>query len=258
MARAVWQRTIADGNGNVVPSATITVRDADTDDLAALFSVREGAGGLSNPFNADTDGFARFYVADGRYHITAEKSGSTSTWVNEVLESEAGGGGDGGGGTAACRVVFKPYDNEPPASDFATLDMRNSRPLLAFDATTQEGAVFSGCLDGYAGGGLAVTIFTTMSIAISGTIKFDAAFERTELSAGDIDSDSFATAQTETAITVPVTPGEVFAFTIYFNDSELDGLEDGDPFRLRIRRDPANDTAGGDAHVMMVRVLEIV
>ena len=43
-------------------------------------------------------------------------------------------------------AVFTPLHNEPPASIFATLDTRNSIPVLDFDAATDEEAVFGGFL----------------------------------------------------------------------------------------------------------------
>ena len=35
-------------------------------------------------------------------------------------------------------LVFTPLHNEPPASNFATLDLRNLHPVLDFDPTTNE------------------------------------------------------------------------------------------------------------------------
>lgn len=82
MSRAVFQRTIADAEGNVVPAAWITVRESISGNLVPLFSVLVGAGGLSNPFQADSEGFARFYVEAGRYNITATFGLSVREWVD--------------------------------------------------------------------------------------------------------------------------------------------------------------------------------
>lgn len=38
-------------------------------------------------------------------------------------------------------LIFTPQCNEPPAVDFATLDLRNSHLVLDFDATAIESAV---------------------------------------------------------------------------------------------------------------------
>ena len=40
-------------------------------------------------------------------------------------------------------VVWRPGDNEPPASNYAQIVIRNGHLVLAFDTTTAESAVFS-------------------------------------------------------------------------------------------------------------------
>lgn len=162
--------------------------------------------------------------------------------------------GSGGGG--AWFVQFAPCDNEPPASNYATLDTRNSRPVLDFDTTTQEGAVFSGVLpNDYAGGGVTIDIFCALTSATTGTVGWDVAFERTQASTDDIDSDSFATTQTVTAVTVPGTSGHVLKMSVNVSDgANMDSLAAGELFRLRVRRDVANDTAAGDAELLAVTI----
>ena len=54
-------------------------------------------------------------------------------------------------------LVFHPFDNEPPSANYATLDIRNLHPVLDFDDSTDESAVFSAVLPwAYSGGGLTV------------------------------------------------------------------------------------------------------
>lgn len=73
----------------------------------------------------------------------------------------------------------------------------------------------------------------------------------------DIDSDSFATAQVVTAVTVPGTSGQVLAMSINISDgANMDNLAAGELFRLRVRRDVANDTAAGDAELLRVALVE--
>ena len=90
--------------------------------------------------------------------------------------------------------------------------------------------------------------------ATSGTIGWDAAFERINASGLDIDADSFAAAKTITAVTVPGTSGQVLVSSVTFLNSEIDGLLAGEMYRLRIRRDVANDNAAGDAELLAVEV----
>lgn len=164
-------------------------------------------------------------------------------------------GGDGG---SPFLLTFKPNDNEPPTSNYATLDTRNNRPCLDFDTTTQEAAIFTGVLPyGYAGGGVTVDLFCSLTSATTGTVGWDVAFERTQASTDDIDSDSFATAQTVTAVTVPGTSGHVLKMSVNVaNGADMDSLAAGELFRLRVRRDVANDTATGDAELLSVTMRE--
>lgn len=77
---AVWQRTIVDETGLVVPGAEVEVRHAEGGALAQLYQDREGAQPLSNPVTADLSGFVRFFIEGGAYDITATGSGASRTW----------------------------------------------------------------------------------------------------------------------------------------------------------------------------------
>jgi hypothetical protein len=162
------------------------------------------------------------------------------------------------GGSSKPFIGFHPYDNEPPSPDFATLDLRNRRVCLDFDATTQEDAVFTAVLPtNYAGGGLTVTVYCAMTSATTGTVGWDVAFERMDASSLDIDTNSYAAAQTITAQTVPGTSGQILAMSVSVsNGANMDSVAAGEMFRLRVRRDVANDTATGDAELLFVTVRE--
>ena len=93
-------------------------------------------------------------------------------------------------------LVFTPLHNEPPASAYATLDLRNAHPLLDFDGSADEEAVFTALLPRhYAGGGLTAILHVAFSSATSGTSRWQAAIERIDASGLDIDADSFAAFQ---------------------------------------------------------------
>lgn len=66
-----WQASITDEAGNVMPGATVTVRDEVSGLLPALYSDKAGLTSLGNPFSADANGEAAFYVVAGFYEITA-------------------------------------------------------------------------------------------------------------------------------------------------------------------------------------------
>jgi len=81
MVLAVHQFSVVDDNGNVVPNASIEVRQEITGSpIATLFSDRAGVVSLGNPFNADGEGFAQFFVAGGAYRVTATSGALTRVW----------------------------------------------------------------------------------------------------------------------------------------------------------------------------------
>lgn len=155
-------------------------------------------------------------------------------------------------------LQFHALDNEPPASNFATLDLRNGHAVLDFDTTTQETAIFTGVVPrNYAGGGITVYVHWAASSATTGTGGWDVAFERIGDGQQDIDSDGFATAQTVTAATVPGTSGNVKITNVAVsNGANMDSIAVGEAFRLRVRRDVANDSAAGDLELVAVELKE--
>ncbi len=155
-------------------------------------------------------------------------------------------------------LIFTPLHNEPPASNPATFDTRNAHPVLDFDASTNEDAVFSGIMPrNYAGGGLTVYLHYAMSTAISNDIDWDAAFERIGDQQQDIDSDGFAAVNSVDNTTVPATSGLVDIVSIAFTDgADMDSIAVGEGFRLKVTRDAASDTATGDAELRFIEIKE--
>jgi hypothetical protein len=163
-----------------------------------------------------------------------------------------------GSGAGNWQLQWGPIVNEAPSSNFATLDTRNGHPVLDFDTTTQEAAIFTGVLpDDYAGGGLTVHVWCSLTSATTGTVGWLVSIERIDASSLDIDSDSFASAQTITATTVPGTSGHVLKMSVNIsNGANMDSLAAGELFRIKIERDVTNDTATGDAELLRVMMVE--
>jgi hypothetical protein len=160
---------------------------------------------------------------------------------------------------AANDLVFYPRDNEPPTSNYATLDTRNSHPVLDFDTTTGESAIFTGILPrSYNGGGLTVEVAYSMTSATTGTCGWTFDLERIGDSQLDIDGDSFTGSPTTiTAVTVPGTTGHVDVVSANVaNGAAMDSIAAGEMFRIKITRDVANDDAAGDAELHWVRIRE--
>jgi hypothetical protein len=155
-------------------------------------------------------------------------------------------------------AVFTALNNEPPASNFATLDVRNNHVILDFDDTTAEYAVFRGVLPRhYASGGITVYLHWAATSAVTGTGGWTVEFERIGDGSQDIDADGFATAQTVTAVSVPATSGNVKITNVAITDgANIDSIAVGESFRLRIKRDVATDTAVGDLELAAVELKE--
>ncbi len=155
-------------------------------------------------------------------------------------------------------LVFTPLHNEPTSSNFATLDLRNLHPVLDFDASTNESAVFSSIMPrSYAGGGVTVYLHYALSSATSGTTDWDVAFERIGDQQLDIDGDSFAAVNSVDNTTVPGTSGLVDIVSVAFTDgADMDSVAVGESFRLKVTRDATNDDATGDAELVKVEIKE--
>lgn len=78
---SVWQGTIQDGNGVAQPGASIEVRLESTGALATIYSDKNGAA-ETNPFTADSEGYAVFYADQGAYQITATSGSFSATHRN--------------------------------------------------------------------------------------------------------------------------------------------------------------------------------
>lgn len=156
------------------------------------------------------------------------------------------------GGTKTI-IRFSPADNQPPSTNFATLDTRNSILVLEFDAATQESANFIGLIPEGASltNGLTVRLWWMGDTATSGNVRWGVSFEAVGT---DNDSDSFSSV-TEATGAANGTSGIETVTSI--TATAIDSLAAGDRFRLRVARiaaDATNDTMTGDAQLVAVEV----
>lgn len=157
---------------------------------------------------------------------------------------------------------FAPQDNEPTATDYATLDTRNSHPVLDFDASTTERACFTGFLPRhYANGGITVTLAWASTSGATGSIVWGGSFETLgSTSTTNLDTDSFGTATIFATATAPATSGLLSYTTLAFGATQLDGLATGggDAFRFRVKRvaTATGDDMSGDAELVFVEMRE--
>lgn len=155
--------------------------------------------------------------------------------------------------------VFLPQDNLPPATNYATVDLRNGHLVLDFDAATEEAAYFAGVLPrNYVGGGLTVSVRWMATTAITGAVTWGGSIERNHEAGDDLDADSFAAEQTANEA-APATSGILQYTNLTFTAGvNMDSLAVGESFRLKLARKvlDAGDTMAGDAEVVGVEIKE--
>lgn len=154
-------------------------------------------------------------------------------------------------------LAFAPLGNEPPATNAAAIGWRNAHPYLRFapQPATAQSAIWTAPMPtGYNGGQVTARAHWA-AVPTTGTVGWDVTLER--VTAQDIDSDGWATAQAITATTVDATSGipKMTSVVIAAGAAGTDSIAAGDLFRLRVRRDLA-DTAAGDAQLLYVELLD--
>lgn len=144
---------------------------------------------------------------------------------------------------------FSPQCNEPPSTGAATPDVRNEHPVLDFDDSTDEAAVFTGFMPWhYAGGG--ITAYAVVSFASdtnnAHTGQLEVSFERIGDGQQDLDSDGFAAAK-DLTVTVPSTCGATEVGSVSFSDgAEMDHVSAGELFRVKLSCDTSGSDFSGD------------
>ncbi len=160
---------------------------------------------------------------------------------------------------AITRAILTPFSAEFPNNAFPGLMTVNSRPVLAFDASSQESAYWTMAVPQGITGALSCVITYMMASATSGTIEFEVAVEAvSDGDATDLDATtSFAAVNASGAVTVPGTAGYIDQASVTLTND--DSLAAGDLVRISISRDAddaTNDTATGDLYLLMAEIRE--
>lgn len=158
-------------------------------------------------------------------------------------------------------VSFGPYDNEPPASTYATLDLRNGHPVLVFADAIVAIAIFSGVMPRrYGGGGVTVYINWMSDTTSTNKACLSATLERMDVGTTDLDADSFGTQVIDTTgvagnATSGIQSQTAIALT---SGAQMDSVGAGNSFRLKITRETAqaNDTLAANLQIASIEVKE--
>jgi hypothetical protein len=157
----------------------------------------------------------------------------------------------------ATRFVFTPYSAEFPATNFPALQLSNRRPVLAFDASTDEACYWTFVAPQGITGTITVVITYAAASATSGAFRWEALLECiTDGDTTDTDATTSFDATNSNGATVPGTAGHIDQISITVSNS--DSIAAGDYCRLQINRDAnggtGTDDATGDAYVLAVEL----
>lgn len=159
-------------------------------------------------------------------------------------------------------AVFFPQNGEAPASNHATLDLRNGVLVLDYDDTVDESMEFAGLMPRhYSGGGITITIgWMSTDVTITGghECRWDVAFKSVSDDADDLDTKSFAAANSVSSGEASAS-GEVKYITITFTGgADMDSVAAGEYFRLELTRDAdhADDDLTDDAELVFLEIKE--
>ncbi len=154
----------------------------------------------------------------------------------------------------ATRALFLPESAHYPASNFPQFTLINQRPVLAYDASTDETAYWTCVAPQGLTGALTLVITYMMASATSGTVGIQAQVEAvTDGDATDLDAGtSFDSVNNSASTTVPGTAGYIDQISITLTNA--DSLTAADYFRISINRDAdgsaITDSATGDLYLL--------
>ena len=216
---------------------------------------------------------------DGTAVIWGDTSNATGVLEYLSLESGTWGGGDAAGYMLLSNRNSTAYTSgedftadtttaanhgtltATPVACAATIDLRNSKPVLDFDATSNELAVFSSVLPrNYGGGGITATIGWMASTATTADTSWKLRWKSVTDDADDLDVKNYAAPQVNAAVDVASASGEVDYFTITFSDgAQMDSVAAGELFYIMLERDAQDGTAddmAGDAEFVFMELQE--
>lgn len=155
----------------------------------------------------------------------------------------------------------KPVDQGDKAAWIGGRNTIDQHHVIKFrDSTYNQEVVFKGIMPQHYTNeiGVALYIHFAMASAVAGAVVWSVMLERISPLFQDIDSSGWSLANHNT-VTVPATAGLMkIAATNFSPGTDMDSIEKGNGFRVRIRRyaTDASDTATGNAELWAVEMRE--
>lgn len=158
---------------------------------------------------------------------------------------------------ATTRGSFTPLAAEFPTSNFPALTAVNGRPVLAFDAATDETCYWTFVAPQGLSGALTLLVHLFGNAAGTNSTFWQAAIEA--VTPGDaVDLDSATSFDTDNSgnVAMPATQGHQTTVSIALTNA--DSIAAGDYVRVRLNRDADNgsDNFAADAYVSLVELRE--
>lgn len=158
---------------------------------------------------------------------------------------------------ATTRFAFTPESAHFPTANYAALTATNDRPVLAFDAATDETAYWTFAAPQGLAGALSVIVHLFGNAAGTNSTYWQAQLEA--ITPGDAlalqSATSFDSANAGN-VAMPATQGHQTTVSITLTND--DGIAAGDYVRLSLNRDAdhASDSFAADAYVTLVELRE--
>lgn len=158
-------------------------------------------------------------------------------------------------------LIFSAFMNAASAENYATLDTRNLHPVLDFDASASEVALFSSVMpQSYSGGGYKVFVHSAFTSAVAGSAVLQVYFERSG-STSNMATTEFGP-NASMAVNVPAGAGSTVVSSVTIaNGTSANFVGAGEAFRMKIARDNGIDggvdNATGDLELRFVEIREL-
>lgn len=155
----------------------------------------------------------------------------------------------------STRAILTPFSAEFPTTNFPALSQPSqNRPVLGFDASTDETCYWTLVAPQGMTGALTLVVTYRMASATTGNVILNAAVEAiTDGDATDTDTaSSFDTVNASATTAVPGTAGYIDQISITLTNADSAAV--ADMIRISLSRDADNgsDTATGDLEVLAV------